>query len=128
MLKHALVFCTLLFAVSFANAHKRFYLTIKLDSSINPQKVNYSFYDGKENIVLPDTFGLSRIIVFSERYYSPMASFHLSYNESPENYYLSDFFIYDKPSENSLYRIPNKNHKLSVRYKKNVTHIPSGIS
>lgn len=123
MLKQIIIFCTCLLVINFASGQKRYHLTIKLDSSINPQKVSYHFYDGKDNISLPDTFSTNRTVVFSEKYYSPRASFHVSYNESSENSYFSDFFIDDKPAEITLYRKRNKDHILHYKSIKNATPI-----
>lgn len=104
-------------------AQKSFDLTIKLDSSINPQKVHYQYYDGKNITLLPDTFGNRREIVIKSDYYSPLASFNISYTDPSKTSYENVFFISDKQAMISFYFKANDKNKLGYISNKNAIPI-----
>jgi peroxiredoxin len=116
----AITFFTLPF-VSYAQ--KSFNITIKLDSSINPQNVRYQYYDGKNTTLIPDTFGNKRVIVLKDKYYSPVTSINISYTDSAKAFFDNDFFIGDKPATINFYSKPNKENKLLYTSIKNAVPI-----
>ena len=105
-------FAITVFFINMATAQKSFDITIKLDSSINPQKIRYQYADGKSIIFLPDTFGNKRVIRFKREYYSTLASFDISYTDSAQITYSNDFFIGNKPATIKFYFKPNNENKL----------------
>lgn len=111
MLK-AFIFLSAIFFTSIASAQKSFNVTIKLDSGINPQKVRYQYYNGNGAVLLPDTFGDNKVVVLKAQYYSPLASFNVSYNNGEKTYYSNDFFVDNKPAIISLFFKPNDDDQL----------------
>jgi len=112
MLRFIFLFAITVFFINMAAAQKSFDITIRLDSSINPQKIKYQYYNGKSIIFLPDTFGNQRVVRFKQEYYSPLASFTIYYTDSNQNPYNNDFFISNKPAVISFYFKPNNENKL----------------
>ncbi|PWK77787.1 hypothetical protein LX99_02672 [Mucilaginibacter oryzae] len=112
MIKSVFILLLALFFTGGVRAQKSFSVTIKLDSGINPQKVRYRYYNGSGTVLLPDTFGNRQIILLKDQYYSPLASFNVSYNDGPKTYYSNDFFVDNKPAIISLYFKPNDDDQL----------------
>lgn len=104
-------------------AQKSFNVTIKLDSSINPQNVRYQYYDGKNTTFVPDTFSNKRVIVLKDKFYSPFTSINISYTDSAKAFFDNDFFINDMPATISFYSKPNKGNKLVYTSIKNAVPI-----
>lgn len=113
----------LIFCVKVGYAQKNFNVTIKLDSSINPRKVQYQYFDGKSLVFLPDTFGSKRLIVLKGTYYSPLTSLNVSYTDSTKTYYGNDFFITDKPAVINFTFKSNTENRLDYTFIKNATPI-----
>jgi len=113
---------TLLF-VGLANAQKTFKVTIHLDSSVNPQRIRCQYYNGKNVVILPDTFANKTLLRFSDNYYSPLASFEIDYVDGSRTTYNSNFFIGEKSAAITLYFEPNKEFKLRYRALSNATPI-----
>jgi thiol-disulfide isomerase/thioredoxin len=111
------------FSINIVCAQKSFNVTINLDSSIVPQNVRYNYRDGKTSILLPDTFGNKRVIVIKSKYYSPLASFHITYTDPKNTYSDNDFFITDKPATISFYSKANNTNKLEYNFIKNAIPI-----
>lgn len=112
MLKSVLIFLAAIFLATITYAQKSFNVTIKLDSGINSQKVRYQYYNGKGTVLLPDTFGGKQIVVLKDQYYSPLASFNVSYNNGEKTYYSNDFFVDNKPAIIGLFCKPNDDDQL----------------
>lgn len=94
-------------------APKTFNLTVKLDSSIDTKRVWYQYYDGKNNILLPDTFAGKREVVIRRKFYSEMASMIINCRDSTGVGYRLEFLLGDKPASVTAKLIPNEEHKLS---------------
>src|SRR4051812_33225925 len=104
MLKIISAFLVVMFFTSFVYAQKNFDITIKLDSSVVPQNVHYQYYNGKNIVILPDTFGNNRVVKLKGKYYSPLVSFNISYSGPQKaTYYDNDFFVGEKPAVISFY-------------------------
>lgn len=123
MLKFILLSCITVFIINMAYAQKSFDLTIKLDSSINPKNVQYQYYDGKDKTFLPDTFGNKRVVVLKGEYYSPSATFTISYLDAANNPYANVFFISDKPAVINFYFKANNDNKLNYNSIENAVPI-----
>ncbi|HEY9533063.1 MAG TPA: TlpA disulfide reductase family protein [Mucilaginibacter sp.] len=106
-----------------ASAPKTFDLTIKLDSSINPKKAYLQYYDGKNLQLLSDTVGLERVVHIRKKYYSPLATFEISFLDSARNGYSKEFFIGDKPAMVTLHYKPGTDHELIYSDARNVTPV-----
>ena len=113
MLKSIFLFAITFFFINMATAQKSFDITVRLDSSINPQKVKYQYYDGKNIIFFPDTFSNRRVVKLEQEYYSPLASFTISYTDGTKITYSDNFFISDKPASIDFYFKPNNENKLN---------------
>jgi hypothetical protein len=118
----------LVFFFNVARAQKSFSVTIKLDSSIIPQKIHYQYYNGKNLVFLPDTFGEKRVIILKDQYYSPFASLNISYTDSTNTPYDNDFFINDKPASIKLYFKANNENKLKYNAIENAAPIYDTIT
>lgn len=117
-----------LFAVLYsamANAQKTFNVTIKLDSTINPQKVHYQYYNGYDKVQLPDTFGNKRVVVISDQYYSPYASVSVNYSANGKGYNSDNLFIGDKQAVINLYFKPNNKSLVNYGLTENATPVDS---
>ncbi|PWK77788.1 peroxiredoxin [Mucilaginibacter oryzae] len=126
MLKSVFVFLLAMLFTVIANAQKKFNVTIKLDSSINPQKVHYQYYNGYDKVLLPDTFGNKRAVTLTDQYCSPFASVVVAYDGSDGKRYSSDdFFVSDKPAMISLKLKPNSDALINYTSIKNVTPLDS---
>ncbi|MEO3404480.1 hypothetical protein AAFN85_11305 [Mucilaginibacter sp. CAU 1740] len=112
MLKSVFIFLAAILLVTITYAQKSFNVTIKLDSGINPKKVRYQYYNGNGTILLPDTFGNKQIVVLKDQYYSPLASFNVSYNDGEKTYYSNDFFVDNKSAIISLFCKPNDDDQM----------------
>ncbi|MGH2644807.1 MAG: hypothetical protein ACRDE2_12710, partial [Chitinophagaceae bacterium] len=94
-------------------AQKTFHVKIILDTGINPQKVILSYYDGKNDIFLPDTFQ-QHIIKLTGKYYTHYIPLNIAY-PLPSTTFLS-FFVSDKPARIKLYLSRDKQLKCALRY------------
>lgn len=112
-----------LLSVELANAQKTFQVTIHLDSSINSKGIRCQYYNGKNTVILPDTFSNKNLLRFSDYYYSPSASFEIDYIDGTRTTYNSNFFLGEKPAAITLYFQPNKEFKLYYRAIKNAKPI-----
>ena len=112
MLKIIFISSICLFFINTAYAQKSFTVTIKLDSSINPKKVHYEYYDGKSTIFLPDTFENKRVIVLKNKYYSALASFTINYTDPANTSYRNSFFLNEKPAKINFYFKANDKNEL----------------
>lgn len=83
-------------------AQKYFQLMIKLDTSINPQKVKYQYHDGKTMQFISDTLSNKRQVLLEGSYFSTYASFNISYITNENQYYSSDFLLNDKQASISF--------------------------
>lgn len=101
------------------NTSKTFDLTLTLDSTIDPKRVWFQYYDGKNNILLPDTLTGKRVVVIRRKFYSEMASFTVNYLDSAKQGYRFEFLISDKPASFTVKHIPNEEHLLSYTNLKN---------
>lgn len=101
------------------SAAKTFNLTIKLDSNIDTKSVWYQYYDGKNNVLLPDTLRGKSELVIKRKYYSEMASFTINCLDSAKVGYRFEFLLTDKPAYVKVKLIPNQEHKLSYTGLKN---------
>lgn len=123
MLKTIFLLFIALSFVDIAFAQKRFNLTVKLDSTINPEKIHYQYNDGENLTLLPDTFGDKRTIVLERDYYSQMAIITISYIDSTKKSYATDFFLNDKPAVIVLHFKANDNNELGYTQFKNAVPI-----
>ena len=120
-----------LFAMLFtgmANAQKTFNVTIKLDSSINPQKAQYQYYNGYDKVILPDTFGNKRVVVLNDQYCSPFASVLITYSADGKGYSSDDFFVDEKPATIKLSFKPNKSDQLYYSTIENATPVQDTVN
>ncbi|MEO3404481.1 TlpA disulfide reductase family protein [Mucilaginibacter sp. CAU 1740] len=125
MLKNILVFLFAMLVAGMANAQKTFNVTIKLDSSINPEKVHYQYYNGYDKVNLPDTFGNKRVVMISDQYYSPFASVSVNYGFNGKGYSSDNFFVDDKPATINLYFKPNNKSLVNYGVTENATPVDS---
>jgi thiol-disulfide isomerase/thioredoxin len=108
-------------------AQRHFDITIVLDESINPKHIKYQYYNGKADIMLPDTFGTRKKVVFKSVFYSPFASVNISYNNPTDgNYYSNSFFVNDKPALIRFHLTPNNQNKLTTSSVVNASPIFDG--
>jgi thiol-disulfide isomerase/thioredoxin len=128
MLKIIFISILSTFCINLANAQNSFKITIKLDSSISTKNMQIQYYDGKNTTFLPDTFGNARTFVFKSEYYSPLASFTISYTDSAKNFYGNDFFLNNKPAIINFHFTANKENKLGYTYIQNATPIYDTVS
>ncbi|TFF33585.1 TlpA family protein disulfide reductase [Mucilaginibacter psychrotolerans] len=112
-----------IFFINIVYAQKSFNITIELDTSIIPKNVHYQYYDGKNTTFIPDTFGDRRVITFKKEYYSPFASFIVSYKDPVNNYYDNSFFITSMPSKIRFYFKANNQSKLQYDHIDNAVPI-----
>lgn len=123
MLKIIFISSICLFFINTAYAQKSFTVTIKLDSSINPKKVHYEYYDGKSTVFLPDTFGDKRVVVLKSEYYSPLASFTINYTAPVNTSYPDTFFLNEKPAIINFYFKANSGNKLGYTFIQNTAPV-----
>lgn len=113
--------------VSMTFAQKSFNLTIQLDKSIDPGKFQCQYNNGKAIVFMPDTFGNQRTIILKGEYFSQLASFNMSYDDSNGKYYENNFFVNDKPAKITFYCKPN-DAELKYSYIENLTPIYDTVS
>jgi len=91
-----------IFSLYFSNiyAQKTFHIKLQFDNSIDIHKLQIRYYDGKNDIFLPDTLS-QRILDLTGRFYSQFLPIYVSYNGS--NAQNGAFFINNKPAKISFY-------------------------
>ncbi len=110
-MKRAYILITCIYFTQTVFAQKHFEVTIKLDSSIVPQKMTYNYDDGQKTVALTDS-AKTRKIVLKGDYFSIMASLNVSYIDKAGTWYYTTFFISDKPAQIDLCYKPNINQLL----------------
>lgn len=96
------LFClVMLFIARCCYSQKMFDLKLSLDSSINPQKISFHYFDGINNKIIEDTF-YNWELEFKEKFFSEYASVEFMYNTEGKISYSDVFFINEKPSRISL--------------------------
>jgi peroxiredoxin len=88
-------------------AQKHFQITVKLDNGIDPQRVQCHYNNGKDLVFYRDVFKNSRQTVLKGTYYSKYASFSIYYLNKDTVYYISDFFLGEKPANITFHYKPN---------------------
>jgi len=122
MQKKTLFFILLFFSCIHGFTQKITNLTIILDKSINPNNLSCTYYDGKNNLIVSDTF-INSSLRLRAKFYSDFASFHVTYRLSNSISYVNDFFINDRASKIILYIDPNEKYDI-LRYRGLISAIP----
>jgi thiol-disulfide isomerase/thioredoxin len=122
MQKKVIIFILLLFTFQRGNTQKITSLTVILDETIDPKKTYCSYYDGKNTILITDTF-TNRVLTIKNKFYSSFISFHIEYKTSSSTSYVNDFFVDNKPSKIIFHFSPNDQDNI-LKYKKIVNATP----
>lgn len=80
---------------------KKFDLTIVLDENIDAKKIFCRYFNGKEDIVVKDTF-IRNSLTLRDEFYSKFMSFEIEYRVNKKNSYSSEFFIGNRPAKIAL--------------------------
>ncbi|MDF2189131.1 hypothetical protein [Paraflavitalea sp. CAU 1676] len=87
----------LLFCCHLSYSQKVFDLTIWCDSTVNPKGLRLSYYNGYEDIFLPDTLSV-RKAVLADKFVSKMVAVNIDYVHENESIGSYVFFVNEKKS------------------------------
>lgn len=91
----AIIFCSLCF-LQHASAQKKFSVTIVADSSIDFNGLHCQYYNGFDQVFVPDTF-TGNTITLTDEFISKFVSFDVSYNNGDYQGAYT-FFVDEKPA------------------------------
>jgi len=111
MQKNLLIIIILLSSYQSAFTQKKFDLTIELDKTIDSKKISCSYYNGKNNIFISDTF-TNRVLNLKDKFYSSFVSFHIEYKKNDSASYVNDFFVNEKLARITFQFKPDEQDKV----------------
>ncbi|TFF37317.1 TlpA family protein disulfide reductase [Mucilaginibacter psychrotolerans] len=94
-----------------ALAQKNFEVTIKLDTSLVPQKMDYRYDDGQKVVMLIDSAQTGKV-VFKGKFNAIYLSLNISYVDKSGIWYYNTFFLGEKPAIIELTYEPNADQLL----------------
>ncbi len=94
-------------------SQKKFDLTILLDRSIDSKKISCSYFDGKKDFLVTDTF-INNTLKLKGTFYSKYVSVHIQYVKSNLASYSNDFFVSERPAKISFHFNENAKDNLLV--------------